>query len=90
LLALAPIQGITFNTLATGSFIRAAKGGTHGFFPDFKEIQTGFVAFGKGIKKGTVIPEMSLVDIAPVIAKLLQIQFPAGEGNLYPGMFTDK
>ncbi len=89
-LALAPIQGFAFNSVATGEFIRAGKGGTHGFFPDFKEIQTGFVAFGKGIKKGAVIPEMSLVDIAPIISKLLQITLPNGEGTLYPGMFTDK
>jgi predicted AlkP superfamily pyrophosphatase or phosphodiesterase len=84
--ALAPQQGYTFNTEATGNFIRPAKGGTHGFFPDFKAIQTGFVAFGKGINKGVVIPEMGLVDIAPLIAKLLNLELPSADGTLYPGM----
>lgn len=81
-------QGFTFSTTATGDFMRSTKGGTHGFFPDFKEIQTGFVAFGKGIKKGTVIPQMGLVDIAPLISKILKLDLPAGDGLLYDGLLT--
>ncbi|MBG6235178.1 putative AlkP superfamily pyrophosphatase or phosphodiesterase [Pedobacter sp. CAN_A7] len=87
-LALAPVHGFTFNNSATGDFIRPAKGGTHGFFPDSKEIQTGFVAFGKGINQGVVIPQMGLVDIAPLIAKLLNLDLPAGDGLLYPGLLA--
>jgi predicted AlkP superfamily pyrophosphatase or phosphodiesterase len=87
-LALAPKQGFTFNGAATGDFLRPASGGTHGFFPDSKEIQTGFVVFGKGIKKGAVIPEMGLQDIAPLIAKLLNIDFPSADGTLYPGLLS--
>ena len=68
--------------------MRAATGGTHGFFPDFKEIQTGFVVFGKGIKQGAVVPEMSLQDIAPLIAKLLKLDFPTADGTLYPGLLV--
>jgi predicted AlkP superfamily pyrophosphatase or phosphodiesterase len=87
-LALAPKQGFTFNGAATSDFLRPASGGTHGFFPDSKEIQTGFVVFGKGIKKGAVIPEMGLQDIAPLIAKLLNIDFPSADGTLYPGLLS--
>lgn len=79
-------QGFTISGAATGNFVRAGKGGTHGFYPDFKEIQTGFVAFGKGIRKGAVIPQMGLVDIAPLISKLLQLDMPAGDGILYEGL----
>lgn len=85
-LAIAPVQGITISGAATGDFIRAASGGTHGFFPDFKEIQTGFVAFGNGIKQGAVVPQMSLQDIAPLVAKLLKLDFPTADGTLYPGL----
>lgn len=81
-------QGFAFSAAATGEFIRASKGGTHGFYPDFKEIQTGFVAFGAGIKKGAVIPQMGLVDIAPLISKILKLDLPAGDGLLYEGLFT--
>lgn len=87
-LALAPKQGFVFNNAATGDLLRPATGGTHGYFPDFKEIQTGFVVFGKGIKKGAVIPEMNLQDIAPFIAKLLKIDFPTADGILYPGLLA--
>ncbi|KAA0991940.1 alkaline phosphatase family protein [Dyadobacter aurulentus] len=87
-LALAPVQGITVSGVATGDFTRASSGGTHGFFPDFKEIQTGFVAFGKGIKQGAVVPEMGLQDIAPLIAKLLNLDFPTADGTLYPGLLA--
>jgi predicted AlkP superfamily pyrophosphatase or phosphodiesterase len=87
-LALAPRQGISVSGAATGDFLRASSGGTHGFYPDFKEIQTGFVAFGKGIKKGAVVPEMGLQDIAPLVAKLLNIDFPSADGTLYPGMLV--
>jgi predicted AlkP superfamily pyrophosphatase or phosphodiesterase len=87
-LALAPIQGIAFSNAMEGDIVRPAKGGTHGYFPDFKEIQTGFVAFGKGISKGVVIPEMGLEDIAPLIAKLLKIDFPSADGILYPGLLS--
>ncbi|REA58237.1 alkaline phosphatase family protein [Dyadobacter luteus] len=88
LLAIAPKQGVTVSGAATGEFLRAASGGTHGFFPDFKEIQTGFVAFGKGIKQGAVVPEMGLQDIAPLIAKLLKIDFPSADGTLYPELLV--
>lgn len=85
---LAAQQGFAFGATATGDFIRASKGGTHGFYPDFKEIQTGFVAFGNGIKKGIVIPQMGLVDIAPLISKLLSLDLPAGDGLLYNGVLA--
>lgn len=70
-LALAAKKGYAFSSDSNGEFIRVAKGGTHGYFPDFKEIQTGFVAFGNGIKAGVVVPQMNLTDIAPLIAHLL-------------------
>jgi predicted AlkP superfamily pyrophosphatase or phosphodiesterase len=84
--ALTAKQGFAFTGAASGEFLRAGKGGTHGFFPDFKEIQTGFVAFGYGIKKGIVIPQMGLVDIAPLISKLLKLDLPAGDGVLLEGV----
>jgi predicted AlkP superfamily pyrophosphatase or phosphodiesterase len=85
-LALAPVQGVTFGGSTEGEVMRAVKGGTHGYFPDFKEIETGFVAFGKGIQKNAVIPQMGLEDIAPLIAHLLSIKFPSADGVLYPGL----
>lgn len=89
-LALAPVQGVTFGGSSEGEVMRAAKGGTHGYFPDFKEIETGFVVFGKGIQKNVVVRQMGLEDIAPLIAHLLKINFPSADGVLYPGLLEKK
>lgn len=86
-LALAGVKGISFSASDKGDVsAKAAKGGTHGYFPDFKEMQTGFIGYGAGFKKGAVIPVMNLTDMAPVVAALLGINFVAPDGILYPGM----
>jgi predicted AlkP superfamily pyrophosphatase or phosphodiesterase len=86
MLALAAIQGITFSSANSGPSIRSVKMGTHGYFPDFKEIQTGFVAYGPGLKKGIVIPVMETIDIAPLVAELLGLQMENIDGILYKGL----
>lgn len=57
--------------------------GTHGFYPDHKEIKTGFVAYGPGLNKGVIIPNMQLQDITPLIVQLTGIPFPKTEGQLH-------
>lgn len=90
-LALAPVKGVVFGGGDKGNAdVKAASGGTHGYFPDFPEMQTGFVSFGAGIKKGAVVPVMGLQDVAPVVAKLLGLSFDAPDGVLYPGIVADK
>jgi len=87
-LALAAHQGFSFGASAKGDMLASVSGGTHGYLPtDFKEIQTGFVAFGKGIKTGTVLPLMGQEDIAPLIAKLLNLELKT-DGVLYPGLLA--
>ena len=87
-MALAANQGFSFGAAVSGEMLTPASGGTHGYLPtDFKEIQTGFVVFGKGIKQGTVIPLMGQEDIAPLIAKLLNLNLKT-DGVLYPGLLT--
>ncbi|MEH3114576.1 alkaline phosphatase family protein [Pedobacter terrae] len=87
-MVLAANQGFSFGAAASGEMFMPASGGTHGYLPtDFKEIQTGFVVFGKGIKQGTVIPLMGQEDIAPLIAKLLNLKLNT-DGVLYPGLLT--
>ncbi|ALJ01702.1 alkaline phosphatase family protein [Rufibacter tibetensis] len=72
-LALAPVPGVTLNAATEGEILKAAKGGTHGFFPDFKEIQTGFIGCGAGFNTKTTLPLMGLEDIAPLVYRLLGI-----------------
>ncbi|GAA4310613.1 alkaline phosphatase family protein [Mucilaginibacter gynuensis] len=87
-LALAPVEGIAMSGSLTGDAIKPASGGTHGFFPDFQHIQTGFIVAGAGVKKNVVLPLIGLEDIAPVAAKLLGITFNAPDGVLYPGILS--
>lgn len=85
MLALTGEQGISFNNNADGPLLKPAKGGAHGYFPDFREIRTGFVASGAGLGSGVVLPEIGLEDVAPLVAKLLGIELKQAEGLVYPG-----
>jgi predicted AlkP superfamily pyrophosphatase or phosphodiesterase len=87
-IALSGLNGTTFGN-KTNVLVEKFKGtkGTHGFYPDHKQIQTGFVAFGPGLKKGVVIPLMNMADVAPVICKLAGVSLPDTDGKLYPEMF---
>ncbi|HEY6899293.1 MAG TPA: ectonucleotide pyrophosphatase/phosphodiesterase [Puia sp.] len=85
-LALSAEQGIAFAASEQGEPLRASRGGTHGYFPDFREIQTGFIAVGPGLKKDMTIPVMGLEDVAPLVAKLLGLELPSARGSLYPGL----
>lgn len=85
-LALAPVEGVNMSSATKGDLVKPGKGGTHGFYPDFENIQTGFIAFGAGIRKGAVLKKMYLQDIAPLIAKLLLLEFQTPEGTFYPGI----
>lgn len=85
-LALAAIEGVSIGGAANGELVRAGRGGTHGYFPEFQHIETGFIAFGAGINKGAVVPKMGLEDVAPVISRLLGLSFNAPDGILLPGI----
>jgi predicted AlkP superfamily pyrophosphatase or phosphodiesterase len=80
--ALSGLNGAAFGGASSGEAVRPGHGGQHGYFPDFFEIRTGFVACGPGIRKGGVIPEMNERDIAPSVAKLLGLSFPSAVGKV--------
>jgi predicted AlkP superfamily pyrophosphatase or phosphodiesterase len=83
-LALAFSKGVVFNDAVGGEVVRQVKGGgSHGYFPDFPEIMTGFIAAGAGINHSLRIPEMGIQDIAPLIALLLKIDFQSPDGKLH-------
>ncbi len=86
-LAIVPKDGYSIGGSAIGLAIRpSAQKGTHGYLPSNPKMKTGFIAYGAGINKGTVMNEMGLVDIAPLIAKLLGIEFNAPDGKLLQGI----
>lgn len=88
--ALAPIPGIAMSGAPTGDILKPRRGGTHGYFPDFPEIETGFVAWGAGIASNKNIEKMGLEDVAPLISELLNLNFQSENGILYPGILDKK
>jgi arylsulfatase A-like enzyme len=79
--ALSGLKGTAFGNAFSGEAVTPTHGGQHGYFPDFYEIRTGFVAYGPGVKKGGVIGEMNERDIAPTVARLLGLDFPSAVGK---------
>ncbi|QEM12087.1 alkaline phosphatase family protein [Mucilaginibacter rubeus] len=75
-----------FSSAITGNAVKPGKGGTHGHFPDTKNIRTGLIAYGPGIRKGAVIEEMNLRDMTPIMVKLLGIPFPKVDGKIPAGL----
>jgi len=87
MLALALNKGIKGNNKITGDLVQTInKGGNHGNFPDFQEIQTGFIAVGPDVEPHKVIKQMGVVDISPIIAALLNVPFNAPDGKLISGI----
>jgi hypothetical protein len=89
-LALAFVPGVAFSSAVEGDALRRTGGGTHGYYPDLDDVETGFIGWGAGFGDGVVVPRMGLEDIAPAIARLLGIAFEAPDGTLYPGLFSER
>lgn len=89
-LALAPIPGIAMSGSPNGNILKPRKGGTHGYFPDFPQIETGFIAWGAGVASGKRIEKMGLEDVAPLISELLGLNFNTKNGVLYPGILNSR
>ncbi|HVR30626.1 MAG TPA: ectonucleotide pyrophosphatase/phosphodiesterase [Thermoanaerobaculia bacterium] len=80
-LALAAFLGVQFTSAGDGEAFRPGSGGQHGYFPhDFPEIQTGFVGWGAGFRRGATAHVMGLEDVAPLIARILDVPFTAPDG----------
>ncbi|MBE7175100.1 MAG: alkaline phosphatase family protein [Mucilaginibacter polytrichastri] len=86
-LALSGENNASFGNGDEGAAIVPAKGGAHGYFPDFKNIRTGFIAVGSGVKKGGSVAEMNERDINAIAAKALGLHFPT-EGKVPANLFV--
>lgn len=69
----------------SGDAIRSAIGGTHGHFPDFPNMESGFVAWGAGVNETVRVSQIGIEDIAPFVAALLGIEHTFPDGQLIPG-----
>lgn len=88
-LAISAKEGFSFDNEKEGALLQKKKGGKHGYFPDFYNIYTGFVAFGAGLEKNERIDHMQLEDVAVIIANLLDLDLPKAKGMMYPGILAE-
>lgn len=76
--------GYAFNNNAAGDLPVLPSGnygGTHGYLSSDPDLDGIFIASGASIKKGLTIPKMRNLDVAPTIAKLLNLKLPQQEGQ---------
>lgn len=78
------IQQSSFDGLFTPT-----TGGHHGYDPNLPDMWTGFIAAGPGINIGGHIKEMAVVNLSPLIAKLLGVEFQTPDGHLISGILPD-
>jgi predicted AlkP superfamily pyrophosphatase or phosphodiesterase len=55
--------------------------GTHGYFPDWPEMRSTFLIAGPGVPKGKALGEIDMRDIAPTVAKILEVKLPTATGK---------
>jgi predicted AlkP superfamily pyrophosphatase or phosphodiesterase len=61
---------------------------THGFLASDPELRGIFIASGAGIKQGVRLAHISTLDIAPTLARLLDLQLPEHEGRVLEEILT--
>ncbi|MEW9670598.1 alkaline phosphatase family protein [Ammoniphilus sp. 3BR4] len=64
--------------------------GMHGYLPDKEELKAIFVASGPDIIPGMELPEMDIVDIAPTIAEILNLELTETDGKVLKTMIQGK
>lgn len=60
---------------------------THGYLPSASEMDTAFIASGCGIKAGQKFKQTDLLQIAPTVAKILDLKFEKTEKKSFPLVF---
>ncbi len=90
-LAIAMKEGLTVRNGSTGKTFTEKDGSTstHGYDPNYQSMYTAFIAAGPGIAKHKEIEGMCVTDIAPLVARLLNLDFDAPDGQLPKGIFAD-
>lgn len=55
-------------------------GGTHGYFPELKEMDSSFFIAGPGIAPRN-LGRIEMIDIAPTLARLMKVNLPTADGR---------
>jgi predicted AlkP superfamily pyrophosphatase or phosphodiesterase len=57
------------------------QAGSHGYLASDPDLDAIFIASGYGVKAGTKLDEVRSIDVAPTIAKLLDLPLPTAKGK---------
>jgi len=55
--------------------------GTHGYFPTHSEMRATFILSGRNLPKHGALGEIDMRDIAPTLAKIMQVSLPEADGK---------
>ena len=83
-LILYPKAGYAFTGNAVGDVVSGPAvnyGGTHGYPASDPELDGIFIAQGAGIRRGVKLDRVRNLDVAPTIARLLDIALPTADGK---------
>jgi predicted AlkP superfamily pyrophosphatase or phosphodiesterase len=78
-------EGCTFGDTAAGELPfndKPERKGSHGHDANLPDLHATFVAWGAGIKQGARLGEISNIDVAPTVAKLLGLTIPNPDGKV--------
>ncbi len=78
-------SGYSFTDAEEGDDViapRATRGGTHGYLPDQLDMLGTLVLSGDGIRPGARLGKVNNTDVAPTMARLLQVELPTAEGRV--------
>jgi predicted AlkP superfamily pyrophosphatase or phosphodiesterase len=84
-LILYPKNGYSFSAGVAGDVVTGPSinyGGSHGYFNGDPELDGIFVASGTGIKPGTKLDRIRNIDVAPTIARLLDLPLANPDGRV--------
>ncbi len=84
-------SGYAFGDTSSGKIPASEKPerhGSHGHDPLEPDLHATFVAWGVGIKSGARLGEIRNIDVAPTIAKVLEVELPSAQGKSLDKILT--
>lgn len=89
-LLLEPRDGFSIGGPPDGNFVsEVRRGGTHGLPPHFASMKASFILTGPGVRRGVVLEECRMIDVAPTLAYLLDLELPEAEGRVLEELLED-
>ena len=80
-------SGFIFGDASRGILVEPFSGrGGWGYLPENPAMDTGFVAWGPGFRRGVRLPRLRLVDVAPTLAPLLGVSLKGVDGRMLVGV----